>query len=234
MSTASWATGRSSPPAKDSPRNFTGPPLPRIREDAATYQGLAAVFAWAEASAEAAIRWYLWRKTSRSRWSKACRGLAIAFGVGGGLVPLVHAANASMPTPEWGFVLLASAGGFLLADRLFGFSSSWMRFMHTQAVLQSELNQIRVGYLAWLSRNAGRDTPSLEQVEEFFHLVEALVSATARAVVQETSMWADDLLAHLEQTAAGLALPGATARSVREAPVPPPRPQHAPNPPAGT
>ncbi|MBM0230579.1 SLATT domain-containing protein [Micromonospora sp. STR1_7] len=234
MSTANGAAGGFRQPAPDSPRNFTGPPLPRIREDAATYQGLAAVFSWAEASAEAAIRWYLWRKTSRSRWSKACRGLAILFGVGGGLVPLLHAANAGMPAPEWGFVLLASAGGFLLADRLFGFSSSWMRFMHTQAVLQSELNEIRVSYLAWLSRNAGHDTPPPDQVEEFFHLVEALVAATARAVVQETSMWADDLLAQLEQTAAGLVLPAPTARSTLEGSISPAHRQQAPTRPTGT
>ncbi len=232
MSTADGLPGKPRRPVRH-PRNLTGPPLPRIREDAATFAGLDAVFAWAEASAEATVRWYLWRKTSRSRWSKACRGLAIGFGVGGGLVPLLHAANANLPAPEWGFVSLAAAGGFLLADRLFGFSSSWMRFMRTQAVLQSELTQARIGYLAWLSRNAECGTPPPDQVQEFFQLVEALVTATTRAVVQETSMWADDLLAQLEQTASGLVMPAPMAGPALDPPVAPVRPQPVPNPPAG-
>src|SRR5262245_15835086 len=99
------------------PRNLSYPSLATATSDSKR-ESLEAIFAWAEQRTQLTINWYLWRKTSRARWSKVCRGAAILLGIGGGVVPLLHAAWPQGPGPEWGFVLLAVAGGFVLADRI--------------------------------------------------------------------------------------------------------------------
>lgn len=132
----------------------------------------------------------------------------MSLGVGGGIVPLLHGADDRLPSPEWGFVLLAAAGGFVLADRLSGFSSSWMRFMRTQAALQYEVNRARVRYLAWRSGTSGGEAAQPAQTREFFRIIDGLMTAIAKSVLEETSVWADDLVVQIEQATSRLtALP---------------------------
>ncbi|MFF0173968.1 SLATT domain-containing protein [Micromonospora profundi] len=150
------------------------------------------IFFWAEAQAIAAIEWYLRRKTSRSRWSKFFRAVTIFLGVLGSLVPLVHAATTQAPRPEWGFVLLAAAAGVLLGDRVFGFSSSWVRFMNTQAKLHGQLVIAQQEFLSWLARVDAEDS-----VAELHEISGRLSQAVNAGVLQETTEWRDDLVTQL-------------------------------------
>jgi hypothetical protein len=180
-------------------RNLEYPSAPVLSEVPNSYAYASSVFRWAEGVTKTTVAWYLWRKTSRARWSKACRVAAIALGVGGGIVPLLHSANSHLLAPEWGFVLLAAAAGLVLVDRLFGFSSSWMRFMRTQASLQAELVYVQARYLIWCSRVATTEVLSESELDEVFGMVRDLVGSSAASVLDETSAWADDLISQIEK-----------------------------------
>ncbi|MFG2050765.1 SLATT domain-containing protein [Micromonospora sp. NPDC048935] len=191
-----------------------GRPLPRNLSYPTSTTGTAgderdsliALFGWAEERTQLTIDWYLWRKTSRARWSKACRGAAILLGVGGGVVPLLHAAWPGGPGPEWGFVLLAVAGGFVLADRIFGFSSSWTRFMRTQATLQTDLARAQARFLSWRGALPDGATIPPDAAAEVVAIANELIEKTTTVVFQETASWADDLAVQIEQANARLVL----------------------------
>ncbi|MEV4630265.1 SLATT domain-containing protein [Micromonospora sp. NPDC049523] len=187
------------------PRNLSYPTL-TTDTAAAERDTLIALFGWAEERTQLTIDWYLWRKTSRARWSKACRGAAILLGVGGGVVPLLHAAWPGGPGPEWGFVLLAVAGGFVLADRIFGFSSSWTRFMRTQATLQTDLARAQARFLSWRGALPDGATVPPDAAAEVIAIASELIEKTTTVVFQETASWADDLAVQIEQANARLVL----------------------------
>lgn len=72
--------------------------------------------------------WYRRKKRGLQFISKTLRLFAIAFITAGGIVPLL--AQTGLPVPaEFGYVLLALGGACLLADRIFGVSSGWARYM---------------------------------------------------------------------------------------------------------
>jgi hypothetical protein len=169
---------------------------------------LIALFSWAEERTQLTIDWYLWRKTSRGRWSKTCRGMAILFGILGGITPVLHTAYPPGPSPEWGFVLLGSSGGFVLTDRIFGFSSSWTRFMRTQATLQADLATAQARFLSWQTRFDEETGDDQATSQELIDLVHNLVDATTAAVFQETASWADDLAIEIEQANARFVVGG--------------------------
>jgi hypothetical protein len=162
-------------------------------------ESLVELFAWAEQRTQQTIDWYLWRKTGRAAWSKVWRGGAILLGVAGGLTPLLHAAYADAPSSEWGFLLLGLAGGFVLADRIFGLSSSWTRFMRTQAALQADLARAQTAYLSWQTRNGDAEVVTEDAAKELVGIATELIEKTTAAVFQETASWADDLAVQIEQ-----------------------------------
>ena len=191
------------------PRNLSHPPIAGNAVETTHRQRLESFFFWAEERTQHTIDWYLWRKTSRSRLSKACRAAAILLGIAGGVLPLVHAAYPQGPAPEWGFVLLALAGGCVLADRIFGFSSSWTRFMRTQAALQAELAVAQARFLGWCGTHGDDTATTPESAAELIAITHELIEKTAAVVLQETTTWADDLAVQIDQADARFISPGA-------------------------
>lgn len=152
-------------------------------------------FFWAEEQAIETIHWYLQRKRSRSRWSKVCRGTGIVLGLLGGLTPLIHAAGPDlMPEPDWGFVLLGAAAGTVVSDRVFGFSSSWTRFMLAQAELQERLSEAQQLFLTWHATGGTADPKDLAALNK---IAADLSGAVASIVRNETSTWNDDLVSQI-------------------------------------
>lgn len=72
--------------------------------------------------------WYLHEKEKKKWASKIIRAISLILAVTGGIVPLAVAAGLGM-NPSVGYVLLALAGGLQLADRYFGYSEAWSRYI---------------------------------------------------------------------------------------------------------
>lgn len=105
------------------------------------------------------IHWYIERKKWPRRFSRTLRLLAIFLVIIGGLAPLttpyidLFLHQIYGPTYEvgqlastWGYMALALAGSFVLMDSLFGFSTTWMRYVTTQLKLQQALYDFQMDW----------------------------------------------------------------------------------------
>jgi hypothetical protein len=151
-----------------------------------------------EERAVEAVSWYLRHKGGPRFASRLLRGLAIAFGVSGGLAPLLSGADLSgevwgmtwtLPdTDHWGYILIALAGAALLTDRYFGFSSSWMRYMTTQMALQRALEKFQLSWAVWRIQVKG-NTPGDGQQTAAIALLTAFGQEIGDLVDQEFQSW---------------------------------------------
>ena len=65
---------------------------------------LSSLYSITEKATLDAIRWYISKKRSKSRWSRSLRSLSILFGVVGLVVPLVSPLTGILLT--WGYIAL--------------------------------------------------------------------------------------------------------------------------------
>jgi nucleoside permease NupC len=135
-----------------------------------------------------AIRWYLRKKKSKSRWSRFFRASSIVLGAMGALLPLLSPiTNVSL---AWGYTALALAGACVALDKLFGFSSSWMRYMQSEFELQHLLSQLQA---SWLLRacTGSRDTQTANHSEaDLAQMLAEHSDAVASLIRAETAAWA--------------------------------------------
>lgn len=116
------------------------------RDDA--LRSLALLYEFVSAVAERNIQWYDRKRAGKKRWSSALRACAIAFAAVGSVAPLLAATGAAFAAglAQWGYVALAGAGACIGADRAFGFSSGWIRYMITQLALEKALTDFRFSW----------------------------------------------------------------------------------------
>ena len=157
---------------------------------------LSSSYSATEQATSNAIRWYIGKKKSKSRWSRSLRSLSILFGVVGLVVPLV--APLTGISLAWGYTALGLAGGCVALDKLFGFSSSWVRYIQTEFELQYLLQRLR---LEW---NQGIHAGPLDAKSEKVYedgLVSILLThtdASFRLVRAETAEWAAEFTSALD------------------------------------
>lgn len=173
-----------------------------------------------EAEAENAIAWYYQRKGTQSRWSRVLRFVSILLGGLGVVIPLLatarsHGLNEAtnavtaqleiLRFSQWGYILLAIAGISLAVDKLFGFSTCWMRFVDAATKLQSLVVRFRV---EWYKEMAASDASGLDK-EATGRLFEVLLvfAGKVRGVIEsETGEWISEFRTNLtkleEQTQA--------------------------------
>jgi hypothetical protein len=175
-------------------RNLVPPALAELPQGDPV-ETAAVLFRHAESAALAAIDWYLWKKTIKSRWSRGLRALAIVLAVCGGVVPLVHAADARLIAPEWGYVILALSAGCVLLDRYFGFTTSWMRYMRAQSRLHRALVLAQADWTAAMCRPADG--------KELMAVIRELIQATGEVLENETDDWASELSEQAERLQPG-------------------------------
>jgi hypothetical protein len=141
---------------------------------------------------ESVIGWYLDEKRRKSRRSKLLRGLAIVLGVTGGVVPIVSGIFPAIDS-RIGYIFLAVAGGCGLADRTFGYTAAWNRFVR----LAVEANTLFLGLqMAW--RQIAVQNSSLEGQWE---LLSNYSDRLSSLVLSETIGWSDDLRSSVEDLA---------------------------------
>ena len=147
--------------------------------------------------AETYIQWYDRHANRNARVSRVCRLLAVFLGILGGLCPLLpitilemtgfhNPASAEATIKSLGFVFLACAGGLMLLDNSFGFSSSWMRFKLAQMQLQRALNNYRFGVSSTLT-DAQKSEP--EANDAIGERTAMFISSVGEIVITETESW---------------------------------------------
>jgi hypothetical protein len=154
-------------------------------------------YEWADHQCAEAYDWYMSQRLPKARASRLLRALTISLGVLGTLFPFVALASRLQVNSDWGFLLLAMAGGCILADRSFGFSSSWMRYMTAALALQSALVSTRNRLLVVLS---DMKPDSLEDYTSRIALLSSqLVDTVQQVVSEEAEQWTRQFHASLNE-----------------------------------
>lgn len=139
-----------------------------------------------------AQKWYLDNHDGKKQLSKIFRGASsIAIG-SAALFPAVAVANPDLGVATWGYVPLALAAGLYGADRVFGFSDAWMRYMVTAMKLASRLE---VADVQWEARRAswGGSPPPPAEVEAALVFLIDLAAELSGLVSAETEQWANQI-----------------------------------------
>jgi hypothetical protein len=185
-------------------RNIETPkPSAIVWEQANVAGSLTALRVYVEQQADDAITWYLDRKRSKASFSRYMRGGVIVATALGALFPI--GANV-FGAPGWlqsGLVpalLVGVAAALLGADKAFGFSTGWIRYITTAAVIRKALEEFR---LEWLLRTSQLGAePSREQIAELVQTAKTFRLSIEGLVIDETKAWAvefQNTLAQLEK-----------------------------------
>ena len=175
---------------------------------------LEALRAYAEAKIHNELAWYFSKKTGRSKTSQRLRLSAVVLSILGGLVPLVIALFGGRPSWGWlgwfgdvrfgqlGYLFLALAGGLILLDRYFGFSTGWMRYIVAIQAIEKARESFRLDW-ATLSRKLAltpRGTPEhTEAADRLIQRARSVIVEVKEHSEKETQAWILEFQTNLAQ-----------------------------------
>jgi SMODS and SLOG-associating 2TM effector domain 2 len=155
--------------------------------------------------------WYDKRASRVGKASRRLRACAIVFGVLGGVLPLfpvslvtagIGQAAQAMVTAEatvgaLGLVLFGFAGGCLLLDQAFGFSSSWMRYRLAELRMGKLIRTFALEVETELAK-CGKNLPD-DQANSLVARLKAFVAGVNDINIEETETWIAEFKAGLLQ-----------------------------------
>ena len=141
----------------------------------------------AEYLAQERISWYRRKKEAKRRWSLALRIIALFVGIAGGMCPLLGGAVGGIRLERLGYALLGLAGGLVLFDKLFGLSSSWMRFM----AAAQEIERLHDAFVMEWSESAiaYAEEDGRAEVTHSIELLRQFIDSVHMVVKQEMDAW---------------------------------------------
>ena len=178
---------------------------------------------WSVTEVNAAIGWYRAKRQPVRRKGQALRMGAILLGAIAGLAPILAEllARDGVPgiNPLWSTVAVAAAGTFVLLDKFYGYSNSWVRYLLAEMQLQEELKRF---YCDWEIDQLGWNTPqpTLDQAVAMVKRCQRFLLQAHTVIAQETQAWVAEFQSVLRQldeaarAAARVKQPGALSVSV--------------------
>lgn len=165
--------------------------------DAAQSESVKALYVWVVGNAKKQVQWYDERRKPKRLWAQVVRGAALLLATLGALCPLITPVvniywQSQLPT--LGYVFLAIGAAFITFDKLYGFSTSWMRYAGTQVSLEMLLREFQFDWILLQSQIFSAAT-SIQKLKEFTGKVDGIVK-------QETDAWITDFknnIAELEK-----------------------------------
>jgi hypothetical protein len=148
---------------------------------------------------EEVIGWYLREKERKKTRSKTLRGTALALVTCGGLIPLMSAV-APWVNAQVGYLFLAAAAALTLADKSFGYSAAWDRFV--RLAVEANVLYLRL-QVEWRS-GVGRD----RDTDHLWELVEGYAARLGELVLSETTKWSDELQSSIDELQSAVAIKG--------------------------
>ena len=135
------------------------------------------------------IDWYRKKKNRLQVFSKILRVLAIIFISLGSISPLIAKMHPVFD-PYYGYVLLAIGGSMLLADRVFGLSAGWSRFMVAALELEALTESFKIKIIGEIEKD---DQQFLQLCLEFTQGVSEIVGAETKIWVSEFNSGREEL-----------------------------------------
>jgi SMODS and SLOG-associating 2TM effector domain 2 len=152
----------------------------------------------AESRAIETYDWYLRDRVGKKHASRIFRGLALALGSAGGLVPLTGVASGHGAS-GWGYVLLALAGVCVGFDHFLGLSSRWMRDMMTAQKIQRRLAGFQLDWAALNAADAVAPAGTSIDVPAYLHLLREFTTDLSSIMIDETAEWVTEFQSGIHQ-----------------------------------
>lgn len=158
------------------------------------------------AQGDSAIGWYKVNVRGKRVGSQILRSAAIILATVGALLPLIVAAAGRFADPnswtknlidaQWGYIAFATAAACVAADKFYGMSSCWIRYMKTQLVLEGALTDLRYDWFVLLAK-VEKQQPTPEQVQAMLQKMKDFVVLIHTQIQQETDAWVLEFQANL-------------------------------------
>lgn len=135
--------------------------------------------------------WYWSSIRTKRRTSLIVRGLVFIFLLFGTGLPIFAAIQETdlekLEFTQWAFALLASAGLLMVADRVFGWSSGWMRYITTVTTME---NLTQAFQLEWGKFLVAKTTSlDINDAKSLFDLATGLEQELRKLQAEETTKW---------------------------------------------
>jgi hypothetical protein len=169
---------------------------------------------YAEAKINNELSWYYRKKKNRSSTSQFLRFSAVMLTVLGGLVPLLISIFGSKPQWTWlaglgdirfgqlGYFFLAMAGGLVLLDKYFGYSTGWMRYIVAMQAIEKAREAFRLDWTT-LSRKlvlVQSGTPEhADATDRMIQRVRSVILEVKDHSEKETQAWILEFQTNLAQ-----------------------------------
>jgi hypothetical protein len=177
-----------------------------LRWDSRDVKGsLEAVRAYVEAEATKASDWYFQRKRSKALISRGLRLTAVAFASWAGLLPIAADVLGFRSWPGIAMtssLLVGMTAGTVGLDKMFGFSSGWIRYITAASMIRRALEEFRMQWMVEIARSG--HTLSHADVTTLLQLAMRFRLTVERYVFEETTAWSVEFrnnLAQLEREA---------------------------------
>ena len=154
-------------------------------------QALASIYAHVEASSSTMCTWYWMSIRTKRKTSLSIRSIAFVLLLLGTSLPIFAAiqvdAEDKLRFTQWAVALLAVAGLTQVADRVFGWSSGWMRYITTVITME---NLTRAFELEWAKYIVSKTLPlDSSDVKTLFELAKGLEQELTKLQAEETTKW---------------------------------------------
>lgn len=157
---------------------------------------LSSLYRWIEGASISTLDWYLAEKTSKARWSRVARAFAVLFLAAGSLAPLLAAGTDQTIYAFWGYPVLGLGAICLGLDRVFGFSSSWMRYLSAAMALQRSLLDFQLRWSV-LSAQWQESTMTPEVFAAGVQEIQGFAEQLNELVTAETQRWIEEFRGHV-------------------------------------
>lgn len=182
------------------PRDLTPEKLEELTwEEGNRGECLKQVYAHVVKDAKDAINWYQASRKPKKRLAMALRWSAVLLVSASGLLPLISELWNSLAVNALATSLFVAVAAALFGlDKLFNYSSGWMRYVKTDLLLRTALEEFELDWqlarIAWTSPHptAEQATQMLTRAKEFAGKINTIVS-------EETNVWITEFQASLAQ-----------------------------------
>lgn len=158
-------------------------------EDSARRTSLIAVFDQLSRLAHAELRYYYIRRKAASRRATAFRFMAWLLGTLGVLAPVVNPLFGTPPPKllSWGFLAIALAGAFVVADTVFSGTEGHARYVTTQLKLEGLFSKFALEWQALLVLYD--DQPTAETAANLIERAIVYANSFHESLNSETAEW---------------------------------------------
>ena len=164
-------------------------------------ESLQSVYNYVLNMASEPIEWYKKKKIMVRFFAKLLRGVAIIITTIAALIPMLTDLIKIGGKPldsVWASIALVIGAALIAADRFFGFSASWMRFVDSEIKIDALLKDFQIDWEMQKAALKGR-IPDDSQIQEQLRKCRTFLNHVNEILAEESEQWQNDFRNALKQ-----------------------------------